>query len=105
MKLKEVLLFGFIFFAGLVLAITGYVSESGTTSSVKVGGLDIRYVTYDGVTTDFNTFNTSTLNNLPGAILENSTREEIEKTLLLLADESLIGSILKNLTKKMNLEL
>lgn len=33
-------------------------------------------------------------------ILENSTKEEIDETLLLLADESLIGSIIKNLPKK-----
>lgn len=33
-------------------------------------------------------------------ILENSTKEEIDQTLLLLADESLIGSIIKNLPKK-----
>ena len=78
MKLKEVLLFGFIFFAGLVLAITGYVSEDGATSSVNIAGLDIRYVTYNGSTTDFNTFNTSVLNNLSGAILENSTYGKVE---------------------------
>ena len=40
--------------------------------------LYIRYVTYDGVTTDFNTFNTSVLNNLSGAILENSTYGKVE---------------------------
>jgi len=33
-------------------------------------------------------------------ILENSTKEQIDETLLLLADESLIASILKNLPKK-----
>ena len=33
-------------------------------------------------------------------ILENSTSEQIDETLLLLADESLIGSVIKNLPKK-----
>ena len=36
MKLKKGLLFVFIFFAGLVLAITGYVSEDGTTYFVNI---------------------------------------------------------------------
>jgi len=69
---KEALIFIFIFGISLSFAITGYVTEGTSPSSVTIEGLRIIYSTFNGSTTNFNSLNTSELNNLSLMTLEKS---------------------------------
>jgi len=71
------LIFGLIFLlvsAGFIFAVT----EGTSPSEVSITAFDIRYDTFDGLTTDFDTYNEVELSDMPGVILEKISYGKVE---------------------------
>lgn len=61
----------------IVINLTGFASEGITGSSVSIEGLRIIYSTFNGTTTDFNSLNSSELENISIMILEKTAYGKI----------------------------